>query len=347
MGLTSQDWLCSTSQGLYNIQKRHFTSIKPSHFDEETMTPIMDDRPVHTDIGNYLNDIAFLLVCYHDDMLDAPDLATKYNVVLKYDAKLRATATEKMPNWLRPQTPYNPAWPKWAAWARHLHQASWAHKIIMMHQAFLGRSFKCPQYTYSRWACCNAAKVVIGDLAHDREPEEPQWWVEHAILVTAGICLTLDIFHRTERDAEVREHLTWIEKAIKILEQWPTSSVANHGHRLLTSLLQEYYKKMDPSRCPNTAPSTAIPAFPENIAPQSLARAASDAVEPEQQQQQPQLQANNENLGSLEGWPLPGFTDFVDVDGFGDLMDTLPVEAGLDNSLFMETMISAGTNQFY
>lgn len=176
--LTSQDWLCSTSQGIYTLQKRHFTSLPPRHFDEETLAPIEgEDTPTYTHISNYLNDFAYTLIRYLDDMLDAPDLSTKYNVVLRYDAIVRAMAIEKMPKFLSMRTPYNPAWPEWAAWARRSYQASSAHKIIMIHQSFLGRSFKDSRYTFSRWACLSSAKTII-EAMDKRHPNEPQWWVE-------------------------------------------------------------------------------------------------------------------------------------------------------------------------
>jgi hypothetical protein len=108
--LASHDWLCSTSQGYYQIQKRHFTCTKPGYFDDETMTPIKDGSPTYSHMNNYLNDVAYLLVCYHDDMLDAPDLAAKYNVVLKFDAKMRVISTDKVPSWMSPNTPLNPSW---------------------------------------------------------------------------------------------------------------------------------------------------------------------------------------------------------------------------------------------
>lgn len=331
--LASQDWLCSTSQGLYNIQQRHFTTIKPGHYDEETMTPITDGTPTYAHISNYLNDVAYLLVCYHDDMLDASDLATKYTVVLRYDARMRAISADKMPACLSPKAPFCQDWPPWVAWSRRLHQASWAHKIIMIHQAFLGRSFKQPQYTYSRWACCNAAKITIEQLSYERDPEEPQWWVEQAFVVTAGICLALDIFHRPEKDPELGNHRMWIEKAIKTLDKWPTSSIANHGNRLLNSLLQEYSKKFEASR-PNQPPSESLLGFPENIAPASIAHAASESA-----QAQPLV-----SDGSVppEPWPCD-----IDMTGWDDLMDTIPLGACLDNDMFLDNMLTLANSQYF
>lgn len=176
--LTSQDWLCSTSQGMYTLQKRHFTSILPRHFDEETWEPVHNfSKPVFTHINNYLNEIAHLLVRYLDDMMDASDIESKYNVVLRFDALMRGLCIEKMPPWLSLSTPFNDAWPEWTKWVRRSYQASAAHKIIMIHQSFLGKSFTDARYTYSRWACSSSAKIII-EAMEGRLPHEPQWWVE-------------------------------------------------------------------------------------------------------------------------------------------------------------------------
>jgi len=187
--LTSQDWLCSTSQGMYTLQRRHYTTIPPRHFDEETFMPVTHElTPTFTHISNYLNEIAHILVRYLDDMFDAPDIAAKYDVVLKYDAIMRGTSIEKMPKWLSTHTPYNPEWPEWAVWARRSYQASCAHKIIMIHQSFLYRSFKDVRYTYSRWACISSSKTIVETL-DKRHPKEPQWWVEQVCRPSTNLVL--------------------------------------------------------------------------------------------------------------------------------------------------------------
>ncbi|KAJ4293268.1 hypothetical protein N0V90_008550 [Kalmusia sp. IMI 367209] len=333
--LTSQDWLCSTSQGMYTQQKRHYTSIPPRHFNEETWEPIHNDRiPTFTSISNYLNEIAHALVRYLDDMLDAQDISAKYNVVLRYDAVMRGLAIERMPIWLNSNSPFDPAWPEWSAWARRSYHASSAHKIIMIHQSFLGRSFKDARFTYSRWACISSAKTIL-EAMERRHPKEPQWWVEQAFVVTAGLCLGLDLFHRLNHEPEAVEGHEWIEKAIKILEQWPTSSVAAHGIRLLTTLLQEHAKKSDTTRLDLRAKN---PDFPPNIAPQALADAASTAGTPAPPRSSPTPE--EAPLGD-EVWSNTEFD--IDMTGFEELMDTLPLQNGFDNNVFFESLWNGST----
>ncbi|KAF1958605.1 hypothetical protein CC80DRAFT_502552 [Byssothecium circinans] len=310
--LTAQDWLCSTSQGMYNLQKRHYTSVLPRHFDENTLASIQDNMtPSFTMISNYLNEVAFMLSRYLDDMLDAPDLSAKYNVVLRYDAVVRALSNEKMPRFLRHTSRYDPAWPRWTMWARRSYRASAAHKVIMIHQSFLGKSFKDPRYTYSRWACLSSSKTII-ETMEERYPEEPQWWVEQAFVVTAGLCLGLDLFHRAGEGHEANEGKDGVEKAITILKHWPTSSVANHGIRLLKSLLQEHTKKQDSS-------GSKDPEFPQNMAPQALAEAATGNTPVPQAEPPPP-----DNTVVEDPWVG---TDFdVDMMSFDHLMD-MPIES--------------------
>ncbi|KAJ4358473.1 transcription elongation factor spt5 [Didymosphaeria variabile] len=285
-------------------------------------------------LHNYLNDIAHVLVRYLDDMMDAGDIDSKYNVVLRYDAIMRGLCIEKMPPWLSLNMPYNDAWPEWTKWVRRSYHASCAHKIIMIHQSFLGRSFKDPRYTYSRWACISSAKTVL-EAMEKRLPKEPQWWVEQAFVVTAGLCLGLDLFHRSEGEPEAIKDLEAIQKAVTILEQWPTSSVAAHGIRLLSTLLQEHSKRTDATRADSR---TKEPDLPPNIAPQALAHDASvDSPKPSEA-----LPPPHESLGPTEvpiGEEVWANTDFdIDMTGFEELMDTLPLQNGFDNSVFLDSL---------
>ncbi|KAF2007258.1 hypothetical protein P154DRAFT_116401 [Amniculicola lignicola CBS 123094] len=330
--LTSQDWLCATSTGSYSIQRRHFTSIMPGHYDEETMTPITDGRPTFAHPSNYLHEVAYNLISYHDEFQEAADVSAKYQVILKFDARMRSMSVDRLPKCLTMRTPLNPTWPRWVSWARRLHQVSWAHKVIMIHQSFLGRSFKSPQFTYSRWACVSSARFIIDLMYPEPDPDEPQWWIEQAFVVTSGICIAVDMFHRSDKESEARENHQYVEKTVQILERWTTSSLASHGLRLLSSLLQEYNKKIDASR-PDPPPSVARPIYPENMAPASLAEAAQDHAP-----------ATDSSPQAVDAW-YPNMD--VDMAGFENFAETLPADAGLDNNMFYESMMSLANSQFW
>lgn len=338
----TQEWLCSSSQSFpgYNVQRKHFTTTKPAIFDEETIMPVEDGTPTFAVVGNYFFDYAYLLLRFGDEMLDADnaDEQTKYNLILRWDGELRANYAETIPKCLSHRTPIQPHWPKWVSWARRLHEASCSHKIIMIHQTFLNASFKDVRYTYSRWACATAARHVLS-LYPKREPDEPQFWVEQAFSITAGICLILDLFHRTEVNAEAQEYLACVKRAVVYLASFPTSSVANHGVRVLTSLLQEYTKKVETAKSTQSRPN---PPPPTTQAPQARQRFDNASLG--------EAASMTPNMPSNSGIPLPNpneaFNFDIDMMEFEDLLDILPTEVGVDGNAFYDSMLSATNGQY-
>ncbi len=300
------------------------------------MTPVSEDIPTFTIVGLYIFDFASLLLDFHDAMKDAEgeDDEKRYAIVLKYDGEMRVAWIEKSPKCLSPQSPGALNQPKWVHWAWKMHQSSANHKIIVIHQTFLTKSLKNVRYTYSRWACATAAKNII-NIYSTRDTEEPQWWIEQAFLVTAGACLMLDLLHRTEKDdSEARDHVSYVQKAISLLQKYYTSSVALHGVKLLQQLLQEYNKVLegpnsiarqpvDPAKtsCPVLSSIAAVPETGKATRPWTL---ISDA----------------EVLMSTD--EAAQFNFDIDDLGYEDLMDYLPMEGGLDPStLFADNMYAA------
>lgn len=340
--------LCTTSQinNCIGIQMRHFNTSRPKNLDEETMMPVDDATPSYAVVGTYFFDYAALLLQFHNSMIEAEheDDQARYARVLKFDGEMRVICVEKIPKCLSPRTQPDPTWPKWVGWARRLHQASVNHKIIMIHQQFLSKSFKNVRYTYSRWACSTAAKNII-NMYNTREMEEPQWWVEQAFIVTAGTCLVLDLFHRTEDDPEAQEYQACVQKAIYFLQQCFTSSVAVHGVRLLLSLLQEYNKILEGMRnnanqvvgtarqCPGMLAQIGDVDIPDN-ARASNARASNIHVLPSD----PEVPLSVDEAAQ--------FSFDIDALGFEDLMDYLPTEGGLDNSVLFDSIHNLGSGQF-
>jgi hypothetical protein len=159
--------------------------------------------------------------------------------------------------------------------------------------------------------------------------------VSQAFVVTAGLCLGLDLLHRSETSLEAEEAHDGIVKAIKLLEQWPTSSVATHGIRILISLLQEHMKKVNGAKPDsNTQDQSFI--ILSNIAPRTLAEASIESIIVPQTQTQPQTQPQPISPPmSHEGNEPWHSTDFdMELLDFDGLVGT---GLGLDN-LFFESM---------
>jgi transcription elongation factor SPT5 len=204
----------------------------------------------------------------------------------------------------------------------------------MLHQSFLSKSFKDARYTYTRWATATAAKNII-NLCTARDPDEPQRWVEQAFVVTAGICLILDMFHRPNSDPEAVEYHAYVQRAIQHLQQFVTSSVALHGVRLLLSLIQEYSRLQEGSR-PRTAPTNMCACVPANITDIQIPEAARET-------HGQCLNPSSEVPPSSD--EATQFNFDIDMVAFEDLMDYLPTEGSLDNSVFLDSMYGLTTGQ--
>ena len=176
--ICSQDWFSIPSIEMYSISKRQFTTIKPKRFDDE-MLLVGGNVAIVTDVGNYMYDIASLLVDFHDSAIASVTLADKYGQVLKYDAKLRALGAELMPKSFSPSETNDRARPRWQPWARGAAIIAHAHKIIMIHRHFLGKSLVDPRFTYTRWASLAASKTILREVELGlSDVERPMIWTD-------------------------------------------------------------------------------------------------------------------------------------------------------------------------
>jgi hypothetical protein len=98
---------------------------------------------------------------FHDATFGLEDVSDHYDMVLKFDSKLRALGPEScLPSSLRGVA----GQPPWVAWARHTCNILHAHKLIMMHRRFLSRSFTNPRFAYTRWASAASAKKILKEI---------------------------------------------------------------------------------------------------------------------------------------------------------------------------------------
>lgn len=201
----------------------------------------------------------------------------------------------------------------------------------MIHQSFLSKSFKNVRYTYTRWACATAAKNVI-QLYKTRDPDEPQWWVEQAFIVTSAICLMLDLFNRPPTDTEVDEYLGCVQHAVRFLQQFTTSSVALRGVRILLSLLQEYNNLHEGARPPPAAAkfNAYMPVNVTDVQDSGMYRAMDGQHLPAN----PEVPLSNEEMAQ--------FNFDIDTIPFEDIMDWLPLES----DVFFESISGLSGGQF-
>jgi hypothetical protein len=173
--LCVQDWLSIPFSGMCFIQKKHFTSIRARRLDDVTLLLVDENTPVRADFGHYVYDIASLMAEFHDAMTGAPDTTAQFEVLLRYDAKLRAVGSCFPSSFSEENTAAD--MPPWVPWARRTAGILFAHRIITMHRSFLERSFTDPTYSYSRWASLEASRLIVTEFAAGQIDEEcPNIW---------------------------------------------------------------------------------------------------------------------------------------------------------------------------
>ena len=237
--LCIQDWFSIPFSEMYAIQKLHFTTLEPTHCDDDTMRRLPEDMPSMTSFPTFLCTIASLMPQMHDAIISSNTLYTKYEQVLDYDGKMRSLATEDLPRFFNIREGIQNDWPVWVAWARRSLTICFAHKIIMIHRAFLGRSFTEPTFDFTRRTCMAAAKTILKEARQAYDEEGPTLWIDQAFMVAAGITLALDIFHRKPHEPEFDEHRKLVDNTIVLLGKFENSMIAMRGIRLLSSLLAE------------------------------------------------------------------------------------------------------------
>jgi Fungal Zn(2)-Cys(6) binuclear cluster domain len=237
--LCIQDWFSIPFSEMYSINRPQFSTIKPANCDEETLEALPEDIPTNTSFANYLYEIAALMPQIHDATVGSNTLYTKYQHVLDFDAKMRALATDGMPHFFSMREGLEASWPTFVPWARRSLTICFAHKIIMIHRSFLGRSFTNHAFAFTRRTCIAAAKTILKEAKQAYDEEGPLLWIDQAFMVAAGITLSLDIFHRNEQEQEFEEHRKLVQNTIRMLGKFDNSMIAVRGMRLLSSLLTE------------------------------------------------------------------------------------------------------------
>lgn len=238
--ICNQDWFSIPFSEMYSIQRTHFSTIRPQHIDDRTLLPMPAHEPSSTSFARSINDIASIMPQAHDASVTASTLYTKYEQVLHYDAKMKSLSTDGTPSYFSMIEPISPEWPDWVPWARRSLRLCFAHKTIMIHRSFLGKSLTDPTFEHTRKTCMEAAKTILKEARQALDHSEgPMLWIDQAFMVAAGITLSLDIFHKPPTDAEFDEHRKHVETTINMLSKFDHSMIAIRGVRLLSSLLAE------------------------------------------------------------------------------------------------------------
>ncbi|KAF2501376.1 hypothetical protein BU16DRAFT_197430 [Lophium mytilinum] len=360
--LCTQDWLCTTTTRMYSIQRRHYTTTAPLDYDDETMKPLAKGIPGITHYTNHLHKLARLNVEFFEALQDAQNAEAEYDVVLRYDSKMRALYADAPP--FKTTNPEDDPRHQWVRWANRGIELSHNHKVIKVNQFFLGRSFSEPRYAFSRWSTITASKNIIQIMLKDYGEASPCFWIEQAFLVTACINLVLDILNRPEEDSpEIKEHLALVQAAVNTLQKFPNSSIASHGIHLLSTLSKDRGRKPDkndqqPEGQSATNFSSNVPSgqvylpnkrqkrynssifqspFSTDIALANPMPATDGSTSIPNILNPMQFDGNGDNLNMLNQYPW--YANAHDVD-FGDMLNTFPPQSGLEANNFFEDVFN-------
>ncbi|KEF58757.1 uncharacterized protein A1O9_06683 [Exophiala aquamarina CBS 119918] len=235
--LCVQDWMSLPFAGSHHINPSHFTTTKPSSRNHLTMEYLPATFPTYISYGNYIFEIAKLVVGHHEATLQSTTPFTKYQHVLDYDAQMRNLATKGMPRYFHVVEPVDALWPEWVHWARSSLTVCFAHKIIMIHRAFIRQSFTNPVYSMTRVTCIAAAKTILNEAKKAKDSNGPIIWIDKGFCVAAAVILCLDIFHRKESDPELSIHKGLVVECIEQLHKFESSAIAVRGASLLAGIL--------------------------------------------------------------------------------------------------------------
>ena len=176
--LCVQDWFALPFTGSQCISLTDFTSTKPLNRDHVTMASLPESFPTYISYGNYVYNVAKLIAEHHIATVRSSTPFTKYEQVMEFDARMRNLARKEMPKYFHVTAPIDPSWPEFIPWARRSLTISFAHKIIMIHRAFIRQSFANPAFQKTRVTCIAAAKTILKEAKQEQEEDGPIIWID-------------------------------------------------------------------------------------------------------------------------------------------------------------------------
>lgn len=236
--LCSQDWFGIPFSESYLINPVYSTSKPALHCHDHDLTALPLHIPTITSYCRFLYDIAAIMPQLQDGLMSCNTAYTRYEQVLKWDARLRSLAIQERPAFLS-NVALDPSWPPWIPWARRALAISSSHKIIMIHRSFLSDSFTNSAFAFTRRTCLAASKTIIKEYKLVVQENGPVLWIHQAFAVAAAIILSLDILHRNRESHKYAEHQELVKNVVTILRSCRNSMIAARGIKLLEALLTE------------------------------------------------------------------------------------------------------------
>lgn len=150
-------------QRSYAILPGHVTTPIPTncHDDDLARGKLVSRPPDEPTVATKIilwQRVAAVVRRFYDD-LNAPSASSPYDICLRSDRELR-DILEAAPRCVDYGSDLS-GWAPWVSWLRHTFQSSVAHKFLVIHRPFLGRSFAAPKFQYSREVAVQSARKIL------------------------------------------------------------------------------------------------------------------------------------------------------------------------------------------
>ncbi|KAK4704734.1 hypothetical protein P7C70_g1473, partial [Phenoliferia sp. Uapishka_3] len=247
--LTTEDWVGIPYRRSYAIFPSHFSTPLPTNsHDEDLANGSLIIRPLEepTHVSKLIISIK-VASCVRRFFEDVNSLGgLSYDLCLQIDREIREII-RTCPSYLSPDANIRHL-PSFVGSFRNYWIMSVHHKLLIIHRAFLGKSFRDPRYAYSRKAAIEAARVIIQRFLMGSHLPQHVWTaIYHAI--SASTILILDVFQSSTSDLsdDIINKRLEVTSALDELERLsPSSPIAARGAQLLGTLLAEEQKHRRP-----------------------------------------------------------------------------------------------------
>jgi hypothetical protein len=251
--------------GTYSISLRHCSTRPPGNSNEDFH---VQGDTVLTSSTYALTQakMAVLIPALLDGPSVGDDVASRYEHVISIDRQMRRLVAGIPPTLLK-QSTNTVLSPEWLTLARRTLAIAAADKvmsnmrlirpsltwtqIIMIHRAFLLKSFQSPVYLFTRQTCVSAARTILRE--HDEiskaGPKCPSLWIHSAFCVAAivVICLELLYCHNTMAPERTEHYVQLIRNARQRLSLSKNDTMAHRGVHLVDAMLNEdLYNPLNP-----------------------------------------------------------------------------------------------------
>ncbi|KAI9727440.1 MAG: hypothetical protein M1834_008384 [Cirrosporium novae-zelandiae] len=248
--LSTQDWFLIPFKNCYSIFPNHNTTPLPANCPDDAriickgqIRDLPITIPTQSSHSIFLYKVADISRSFFDRTrrVDGTrgSIADLYDEVLEADNEMESLA-RNLPSWIRPGKQSSSDWPPSIFLQRHTFEISFAHKRIIIHQAFFCQSLKDKRYFYTRIVCLDAARTILQRYCNSPDKRLHECWTILAHVLSGAIILTLNILFSNDESNRSAGDLELVSTCLGLLEDSVRLSVISKRKvRILNHLLKQ------------------------------------------------------------------------------------------------------------